>query len=185
MKKLLIFMLVLGLASTASAVVVTEFTLQSDGLVLEVVGTADVTVNGYYILSGPAIDIAVPQGGGYPIWHTDVSNLGKNDYVAGDLAAITIMAAGDPFGDVAQFYAMTSLPGAYPDDSVDSGLWYTIDIDNVDTTGWTLGQVVDTLTILNDQAVEVGTVDVTSTIPEPMTIALLGLGGLFLLRRRK
>jgi len=182
MRKLIVFMLVLGMASAANAALA-DFTIATDGLVITVTGVADGSVSGYYIVSGTTIDIAIPQGGSYPIVHTGQSSpYGQNDRIAGDLAAVSTAAAGAPYYDVAQIFAMES---THEDDRVDAGLWFTIDIDDVSTAGWTIGMTVDTLDILDNTATKIGTKAIISTVPEPATIALLGLGGLFLRRRRK
>jgi hypothetical protein len=58
----------------------------------------------------------------------------------------------------------------------------------LDTTDVVLTITVSQATTINGQELTIGTVLHTLTIhqiPEPMTVALLGLGGLFLLRRRK
>jgi len=47
-----------------------------------------------------------------------------------------------------------------------------------------LGDVVIYL-YANDLQTVLDTLTISQVVPEPMTIALLGLGGLFLLRRRK
>ncbi len=60
-----------------------------------------------------------------------------------------------------------------------AGIQFIADISYTGTS------VAETLTIELLQDVGVPIDSVTYVIPEPMTIALLGLGGLFLLRRRK
>ena len=174
MKKLLVLMLVLGLASMANAAL-TDYVLYTDGLVLDVVGIAGGSVPGYYITSNATVNIIDPQT---PTIYLTPGNLGANTQTSGDLGnALTATMGPTTYGFI------TALAAPAPD-TVDAGMWFTFDIVDVSTAGWTVGQTVATLAILDNMGAPIGSSAVISTVPEPMTIALLGLGGLFLRRRK-
>ena len=174
MKKLLILMLVLGVTSVASAAL-SDFTMTTDGSILYIDGIAGGSCLGYNIVDGGAgpITITVPQT-------PSITPDGGGGNNAGDLAAAAVMAVGPPYGNALTFTTGFSGVGT---DIVDAGEWFQF---SVSVTGgpYTVGQVVQSLLVLDAQLQTLGNVDATY-IPEPMTIALLGLGGLALLRRRK
>lgn len=166
MKKLLILMLVLGFASSASALTVT---LDPSGDQLLGAGSYDV-----YVVSD--VDI-MP----YELY------LGLLDKTYGSISVTDLPNAGDDasatsYGDMAGFFnvwAVEALDMTDPFDSILAGNQFQI---AVTYTGTAIGE--DLALVLMDG--DLNTLDSTTfQIPEPMTIALLGLGGLFLLRRRK
>lgn len=178
MKKVLVLLIISFIAAIANAGLA-DFTLETDGTVLKVIGVADATVDGDYLTdgSGSVISIITTTPA---VLHTDSGNGGINDYVAGDLAAVNLAVIGAPYGNVAQIFAMTSTDAA---DSVDGGLWFTIDIADLDTSGLSYGDTIGSIEVLDKEASSLGTIGITY-VPEPMTVALLGLGGLFLRRRK-
>ena len=157
MKKLLILMLVLGMTSLASAVttVLTDIELWYDGTTVTVVG---LNPDG---ISSTGIYDEAGQGTVGPPYEMLIA--------AGDLAAMT----GRPAG----YNGVDILAMASPVGTVTTGDWFQF--------GFADGAVGDTMTIYDYAVSYTDPVGTLNLIPEPMTIALLGLGGLFLLRRRK
>jgi hypothetical protein len=170
MKKFLILMLVLGMTSMASAaislsapgVVAGEITMPSGDLVVTVVSDDDQPWDGF---------IAIIDG------------------TYGDFGAVAMLPAAGSDATMQDYgpysiYAHIAALGAA-----------SLDPDNYDVTpgsqfqttvaftGAALQQDLQIL-LLNDGLAEVGSIAIHG-IPEPMTVALLGLGGLFMLRRRK
>ena len=180
MKKILMLMLVLGLASTASATITIELR-ESDG----VTPVADL-VNGVYegsnyvlVVEGALADAGNSVGiYGAAYAASDWDNLGSADLAnaasvidTGDLSYINYVPAYTGFDAMAQDTGQ----GA----GVSTGDWFTIDL-----TGLLAGDFsLDLLDYTASSAV-IGNVSGTVTVPEPITIALLGLGGLFLRRRK-
>ncbi len=162
MKKLLILMLVLVMASSASAALSDITKVDLAGGILTIGGVAGASL--YYALEES-------DSGGIQ-FSTDGAVLTGAGNTAGDLAAITQYAVGT-YSGVVIIVGTTGL--GEPPDPVEAGDWFTV------TYG---GEVGDTLYVY-DSAVG-GTPYIGSLLvtPEPMTIALLGLGGLFLRRRK-
>ena len=167
MKKLLIFMLVLGMTSVASAALSAVSPYTDDIVTWDVIGDQFVghgdslgTYNGM---------VWVTSGGSLTPNATTTKAAGVNNE-AGDAGTVT---AGTP-GAYATYAADLSVD-VLPNQAV--GDWFVFDIafDGPE-------MVVDIYNASNQWVEPVGSVTI---IPEPMTIALLGLGGLFLLRRRK
>ncbi len=166
MKKLLILALVLGLASTASA----ALSLDPSGDQIAWPGAFDVDV--------VSTDTAM---------YTWFVALTDNTY--GSITGVTVgSGAGDdgsatPLGDMMGYfdiYQIEALDMSDPFDSVQPGSQFTV---NLNFTG---AAPTDSLQlVLLDPALSVIDSTTLHGVPEPMTIALLGLGGLFMLRRRK
>jgi len=178
MKKLLILMLVLGLASSASALVVD---LRADD-----VDTLAVTVTSL----SPSVQVSVYSDTGIAGNYTRVVT---TDIGIGTFNAMTITTAAGPDAAVTNPYygygwaylveAKDADPAVDPPNispgehfyftytatsfNADGSVQQTIDLCNRDLT-WS---VIETMVI--------------TQIPEPATIALLGLGSLFLMRRRR
>lgn len=166
MKKLLILMLVLGLASSASAQIIS---LDPSGTVV-----------------GPA--------GGYTLnVVSDTDNYMYSNYLAitdatfGSIVGVTATAAAGSEYIVNNFGAVMGYASVWQVEASDTTDPYTVaaDIQFIADISYTGTSVAETLTIELLEDVGVPIDSVTYVVPEPMTIALLGLGSLFLLRRRK
>lgn len=167
MKKLLVLMLVLGLASAANAAV----SLSIDG-VNPTDGTED-------ILEGSTITLSILSDDDQP-WMMEASVL-KVVNVLGTpafTAAAGSMAGYNDWSDGSLYIYEISTGGTDPDYPT-PGVQWTMAL----TTSGALGSH---FTVDLGEYMEPVTSSIDFTvIPEPMTIALLGLGSLFLLRRRK
>ena len=179
MRKLLILMLVLGMASMASAlptITVSDSTpnpgdtiqVYITGTAAEACGTGGVPIGGYsgflaidYVAYGP------PGGSPYLAWTGG--------------PAVTTAAGGNasasPTTGMQYYAAIPVAPWTEPTD-VDIGLWFTFDVLVTGAAGQS--EVID---LLNNVVGGIGQVQI-DIVPEPMTMALLGLGGLFLRRRK-
>lgn len=163
MKKLLVLMLVLGLASGASAAL-SLVNLPTEPI--DIGETATITLNS-------------SEDGGYAAW-LEITDPAVADFDG----APAFTASGDPEGQS----VMTFWP--------EFGAWYEFSVTSLNPDNQILAGdhllvnvigVSEGTTQLNLYAENgedlLQTVDIT-VIPEPATIALLGLGGLFLYRRR-
>jgi len=163
MRKLVVFMLVLGLASGASAA-------------LTLVGAPTDPID-----IGQSISILVnnSEDGAYSGW-LEVVDQTVADY-DGDPV---FTAAGDPDGNSA-LETFVEYPGWYqftvasftPTSPVLAG-------DHIEVSLLGISEGTTVLNLYASDGVEVLDTAQITVIPEPMTIALLGLGGLFLRRRR-
>ena len=161
-------MLVLGMASLASAVLVSGDSVTTDTVVWTVVGEQLIGTNATGVAASATIwidgitgtwdNIAVGIGplvlGDYTGSHLDAS---------GNLGSVTSWAAGS--FDASGGKLGEDLP------AIAAGQWFAFDLSGEGTVG--IG--------LYPSFTELGTITVT---PEPMTMVLLGLGGLFLRRRK-
>ena len=170
MKKLLILMLVLGLASSASALTVT---LDPTGSGNHSAGSVVINVVSDSDLLGHTSYIAVVDDtyGGF-------SSVVKLD-AAGSSASVTDYG---PYETWDYVYGIEAMGASGDPDftSVEDGTQF---VATIAFTGAAIGQDV-TVELLNSSLAKIDSYTIQG-IPEPATIALLGLGGLFLLRRRK
>jgi hypothetical protein len=167
MKKLLILMLVLGMTSTASA----ALTWSTSALTMNPTDVVTVQIHG-------STDLPYPGG---PAWV-------GNDPSPGGVASITSISALANAGGDAEVSdpTATGWPGWWTINALDVTAPFTIapgaQWDVVITAAAAGTYVIGTDSYGSDGADDLLTITV---VPEPMTIALLGLGGLFLMRRRK
>jgi len=162
MKKLLVFTLILAMASAANAVLVLSFNGDTEVEVAQVAPSDDFTIDVYAPTAGPdEFWVGISGDASYSGYGTllpaatDSLALSDGGYGYGWIAAL--LPVPDVTGDVGTWWELT-LHCEGPGDCV---------VDLYDASGYV---IIDTLTI--------------QQIPEPITVALLGLGGL-LLRRRK
>lgn len=165
MRKLLILFLVLGLASTANALLIKVDGLE--GEFFEVDEQTEITVVSEDTSSWLGYIIVEEGGTG------SLENVAVLD-AAGDLgAAAPYTEAGWGTG-----YELTASMGPAGDPPISVGNQFSLDY---------IGAIGDTATISlfvdPEYTTPVASVNVT-VVPEPMTVILLGLGGLFLRRRR-
>jgi hypothetical protein len=168
MKRLVALLLVFGLASTANAVM-----LQVDGasaayIAIEEGATSLITIVGEDASSWLGY-IVVEQGGSGVL--SDVAVLPA----AGDLAAA------EPYTEAGwgAGYMLTAAESPGSSTPISTGSQF-----NVNYTGGTLGETAKISLYLDPEyTTPVASINV-SIIPEPMTIALLSLGALFLRKRK-
>lgn len=168
---MLTLLLVLGLASAASATV--SYVQVGDALPG---GTFVINVNGLKTDMAWAEGLYTSDGtqgsGLMDITGVTMYN-GSGEVLEGYLAAAIYF----PSYDGADLEAAVPLEGEV---GSGNGTWFSLDV------SVSSGAVVDdilTFSRVDSSYTEIGTFGVT-VVPEPMTIALLGLGGLFLRRRK-
>jgi len=172
MKKLLILMLVLGMASMASAVVIEIDALNP--MQVNLVGE-DETVGMTYFLTvtGPgSIDAGTMLYTGNTAAITDFTGVDPDITALMDAAIAAFVAVNLDFvGGASTGLDLVEFQGT--------------DIPLPLLTGLLASWIATDYVEVYQHSAETGDVLGAVIIPEPMTIALLGLGGLFLLRRRK
>ena len=169
MKKLLVLMLVLGLASQASAVL----QLSLNGVID---GEYNVTEVSIYPSDEILIDVQSTDGATDKFWLGLEPDTGDGEWLGSNLyippAPSTMVVTDGGYGPD-WFY------GNQPTPSVDSlpGTWF-------DATFHCLGEGDVYINLYDATGMIVIDTILVHQIPEPITIALLGLGGLFLRRRK-
>jgi hypothetical protein len=183
MKKLLVVVLVLGMASVASADLI--FTLNGDPQ------PAEITIRPSDLIT---LDLHLATGENilqYQLMY-ELSNEQAEFLIDGTVFPWASLAAGkiNAYDDTDNYISWVEIAAsnlfsavAGPLDLMDG-----LVIHCLDTTDVILTVYVSENTVINGETIPIDTVMhtlVIHQIPEPMTVALLGLGGLFLLRRRK
>jgi hypothetical protein len=177
MKKLLVLLLVLGMTSWASADIISAIRINNDAQTT----MADITID---LTAG--MSSAVDGSGGY--WalissSTDVFNTpDAANPVGGGATTALVPDASGIYGDAGDTGLLPYGVGVYGFFGSYGVTW---------STG--AGAYADSFTgnneyvslFLIDDFFSTATHVKTVRVPEPMTVALLGLGGLFMLRRRK
>ncbi len=168
MKKLIVLMLVLGLATSANAAL-----------------TISLDPSGAAVLPAGNYDVDVVSNEDVTPWELYVG-LDNETYgsitgvvklpAAGNEASVTLI--GDGYG-MFDIYHLVAIDLVDPLDSVKMGSQFTV---TVNFTGAATGE--DFKLVLMDPNLNELDSRTFLGVPEPMTIALLGLGGLFLRRRK-
>ena len=176
MKKLLILMLVLGMASAVQATTL-NLTLSSDDVYTGVpIGTV-ITVK-------LAVDNNVKsfkEGIDFTASGTNALAIGAGGWQVGNLP--TSDNGTESAGDITDAYMLVVMGEQYAADTVLYEFSATINEDG--TIGMANVSCLDPAFLMPPTYYTIGNLNgLDVTVPEPMTIMLLGLGGLFLRRRR-
>jgi hypothetical protein len=167
MKKLLILMLVLGMASAANAALsLAGPTEINEGDTVTIQISSDSTVD-----DGCYLDFGYVSEGGF-----ELSNP-RFLYPYPPIIIPPYPPIPPPYNDIIEFALLfASAPG----EVVTPGVWFEVDLT-------CLKADVDVFVEMYDSAAPYALIDSLTIhqVPEPMTLVLLGLGGLFVLRRRK
>ena len=155
MKKLIVLSLVMAMASLATAGLVSDLA--------ETTGNVDWTLD---------LNTGTLTG-------TGTSGAASMNFLKVLAGAVTGLADTEAAGDAASFIEHPAVPGLYVADAgtviapITPGVWFTMQFDFVPGTDVVIADAAGTTTLLQ------GTL-----VPEPMTLGLLGLGGLFLRRKK-
>jgi hypothetical protein len=167
MKKLFVLMLVLGVASAANAMTLTLVNGDADTVDIDCLDGYVVGDDTYFALVGDTGKVAVSGGAVVAgVAPTDSAIYGYDAQLNG----LSVAPEDGMWGFLGDIAGAAKGPGTY-----------------VDEVAWALvGGATSADLILYGTADFMNIVELARiTIPEPMTMALLGLGSLFLLRRRK
>ena len=162
MKKLMILMLVLGLASVTNA-----------ALVLSLNGSTDVDEITIQTTTNFTIDVYAPSDGVDMFWIGVKGPASYSGYGTLYAPSPDTMALDDGTygaGYIRAYLTTPTITGVI-------GVWWDLEL-HCDATGDV------TINLYNGGGSSIIDVATIHQIPEPMTIALLGLGGLFLRRRK-
>jgi len=167
MKKLLVLLLVFGLTSAVNAAVV-GLSVDGSNVVTAADIEKDVTMN----------LMVISDTDDYP-WLMEVSVLTADATLGAPVPTVNAggLAAYVDYSDATIWDYELSTAGS--PGSVKAGIQWNMDL----LTSLSLGSMF-TVSLGEYGQAPVSTIEFT-VVPEPMTVALLGLGGLFLLRRRK
>lgn len=184
MKKVLVTLLVLGLASAANAGLSLSVSGPTDAM--NVGDTVSLSIVGADPVPGSDAPWVFVQGaaaginGGTLVYGGSLSAYQDAESVAADLgqdvASMLADLAALGFPGLSDLSFATLADGSIPPAPLTGTL-----VDGITLTALQLGEA--TVTLLNGDFSTADSVAV-NVIPEPMTIALLGLGGLFLRRRK-
>jgi hypothetical protein len=182
MKKLLVLMLVLGMASVASATVTYEFRDATGTTALTSIDVTTTTDFTFFVM-GEVGDTPWKYG----VYTSDFA--GSPEGVA-DITGATVYDAAGDLGNKWLYLATYDGVDLLVDDvnptvmpNVATGDWFKIDLSL--NSGAGNGDTVQLdIRYWEDYSYDILTSQTLDVVPEPMTIALLGLGGLFLRRRR-
>jgi len=180
MKKLLVLMLVLGMASMANATIMNltlysadDYTLVAPGTVITVTLTTDQTVKSFGDSSTSGFDMTASG--------TNTATIGSGGWQVGNLGASD--DGTEAGGDIIGAYMLVEMGYEYAAGTILYSFSATINEDG--HIGMANVACQDPVGGMPPPWYTIGTITgLDVTVPEPMTIALLGLGGLFLRRRR-